>query len=60
MAKLSDADTSAILGANYKAPVETQESLDEQRTTKWTTYRNTAIGIAVVIVIMLLAGYFRT
>lgn len=60
MAELSEADRRAILGPNYVAPVETQASLDEQRAAKWTAYRNTAIGIAVVAAIILVAGFFRT
>ena len=60
MAQLSDADRQAILGPNYKEPTETQATLDEQKTAKWTTYRNTAIGIAVVALFILVVSFFRT
>lgn len=60
MAQLSDADRQAILGPNYKAPIETQATLDDRKSAKWTTYRNTAIGIAVLAVFILVVGFFRT
>ena len=59
MAELSQADRRAILGENYTEPVVTQASLDGQRAAKWTGYRNTAIGIAVVVAIILIASYYR-
>lgn len=59
MAELSQADKRAILGETYTEPVATQAGLDGQRAAKWTGYRNTAIGIAVVVAIIVVASYFR-
>ena len=60
MAQLSDADKRAILGATYKEVVVTQANLDDQRAAKRVALRNTAIGIAVVIAIILVASFYRS
>ena len=60
MAKLSDADMRAIFGANYTPPVLSEATLAEQKATSRASMRNTAIGIAVLGVIVLLAIFFRS
>jgi hypothetical protein len=60
VAELSERDKKAIFGANYEAPVVTQANLDEQRTAKRVNLRNTVIGIAVVVAVMVVASFFRT
>ncbi len=57
MADLSDEDKRAIFGADYKAPVVTEA---EKKAAKRDSIRNTAIGIAVLAVIVLIVIYLRS
>jgi hypothetical protein len=58
MAKLSDADMKAIFGAGYKPAEETDKSRSERQAAKRVAIRNTVIGFAVVVAIILLAVFF--
>jgi hypothetical protein len=55
MAELSAADRRAILGPDYKPPEVTEESLAGQKADRRASIRNTAIALAVVAIIILLA-----
>jgi hypothetical protein len=60
MAKLSDSDMRAIFGQDYTPPVVSEATLAEQKATSRASMRNTAIGIAVLVVVILIAIFFRS
>jgi hypothetical protein len=60
MAELSAADKRVLLGANYKEPEVTAASLAEQKAARLASLRNTAIGIAVVAIVILIAIFYRS
>ena len=57
MAELNEADKRAIFGADYKTPEVTEASRAEGKAARRISMRNTAIGIGVVAIIILLVIY---
>jgi hypothetical protein len=58
MAELSAADKKVLLGANYKEPVVTAESLAQENAVRRASMRKIGIGIAVFAGIIILAILF--